>query len=118
VLGINRDLNVIAHGNTGARRHRPAVGVGEGDLLLCGLIQMRQHLLASRAAVADRGDFLSQILDPRATRCDLAGIALVQTLQVIVELGVGEFDELGQRCTGEVAILVVDRLDPRAVHCQ
>ena len=68
--------------------------------------------------LADRGDLLGQILDPRATRCALAGIAPVQTLQVIVKLGVGEFDELGQRCAGEVAILVVDRLDPRAVHCQ
>jgi hypothetical protein len=110
VLGIDRDLNVIAHANTGVRRHRPAVGVGEGDLLLSGLIQMHQHLLASRAPLADRGDLLGQVLDPRATCLALGGIALVQTLEVIVELGVGKFDELGQRCAGEVAVLVVDRL--------
>ena len=48
----------------------------------------------------------------------LGGIALVEPLKIIVELGVGEFDELGQRRAGEIAILVVDRLDPRAVHRQ
>jgi hypothetical protein len=32
VLGIDRDVNVIAHGNKGVRRHRPTVGVAEGDL--------------------------------------------------------------------------------------
>ena len=46
----------------------------------------------------------------------LGGIALVQTLEIIVEPGVGKFDELGQRCAGEIAVFVVDRLDPRAVH--
>ena len=42
----------------------------------------------------------------------------VEALQVVVEPGVGELDELGQRCAGEIAVLVVDRLDPRAVHRQ
>jgi hypothetical protein len=32
-----------------------------------------------------------------------------------LELGVGEFDELRQRGVGEIAILVVDRLDPGAI---
>jgi hypothetical protein len=53
---------------------------------------MRQHLLASRAPLADRGDLLGQVLDPRATCFDLAGIALVQTLEAIVEFGVGKSD--------------------------
>ena len=85
-------------------------------MLLSGSIQMRQHLLASRAPLADRGDLLGQVLDPRATCLALGGIALVQTLEVIVELGVGKSDELSQRCAGEVAVFVVDRLDPRAVY--
>jgi hypothetical protein len=38
--------------------------------------------------LADRGDLLGQVLDPRATCLALGGIALVQTLEVIVELGV------------------------------
>ena len=29
VLGIDRDLNVVAHGNMGMRCHRPAVGDGQ-----------------------------------------------------------------------------------------
>jgi DDE domain len=35
-----------------------------------------------------------------------------RALKVIIELGVSEFDELGQRPAGEIAVLVVDRLDP------
>ena len=37
---------------------------------------------------------------------------MVKTLKVIVEPGVGTFDELGQRRAGEIAVLIVDRLDP------
>ncbi len=86
MLVIDRDLNVIAHGNTGVRRHRPAVGIGEGDLLLSGLIQMGQHLLASRATLADRGDLSARFLTREPPVLSLAGIASVQTLQVIVKL--------------------------------
>ena len=69
-----------------------------------------------RAPLADRGDLLCQVLDTRAARFALGGIALVETLKVIVELCVSEFDELGQRRAGEVAILVVDGRDPSAVY--
>jgi len=58
---------------------------------------------------------LSQILDSRATGLALGGIALVKPLQIVVELGVSQFDELRQRRAGEVAVLVVDRLDPGAI---
>jgi hypothetical protein len=34
----------------------------------------------------------------------------------VVELGVSGFDELGQGRPHEIAVLVVDRLDPRAIH--
>ena len=67
VLGIDRDLHVVAHGNTRVRRHRPAVGVGERDLVLAGALQLRQHVLVALAPLADRGDLLGQVLDPRAT---------------------------------------------------
>src|ERR1700693_5247716 len=52
----------------------------------------------------------------RAMRQDLPSVPKTQTLEVIVELGVGKSDELSQRCAGEVSVFVVDRLDPRAVH--
>jgi hypothetical protein len=49
---------------------------------------LRQHVLASRAPRADRNDLLGQVLHPRASCCGLRGIALVEPLQIIVELGV------------------------------
>ena len=48
----------------------------------------------------------------------LSGVALVEALKIILELGVSGFDELAQRGSREVAILVVDRLDPGAVDRQ
>ena len=36
VLGVDRDLHVVAHRNMRVRRHRSAVGVGERDLALPG----------------------------------------------------------------------------------
>jgi hypothetical protein len=92
-----------------------AVGVGQRDLVITGPLQLFQHVLASRASRADRGDLFGQVLDPRAGWCGFGGVALVEPLQVIVELGIGEFDELRQRGAGEVAVLVVDRFDPGAI---
>jgi hypothetical protein len=92
-----------------------AVRVGQRDLVLTGPLQLFQHVLASRASRADRGDLFGQVLDPRAGWCGFGGVALVEPLQVIVELGIGEFDELRQRGAGEVAVLVVDRFDPGAI---
>jgi hypothetical protein len=76
---------------------------------------MRQHLLASSAPRTDGGNLLGQVLDARSSCLGLGLIALVEPLQVIREFGVSLFDELRQRCAGEVAVFVVDRLDPRAV---
>jgi hypothetical protein len=45
-------------------------------------------------------------------------VALVEALKIVLELGVSGFDELGQGRPREIAILVVDRLDPRAIHRQ
>lgn len=46
------------------------------------------------------------------------GICLVEPLHVVGKLFIGLVDELGQRPAGEVAVLVVDCLDPRAVDSQ
>jgi hypothetical protein len=75
-------------------------------------------MLAHGEAFPDRGDFLGQVLDPRAACCALGRVALVQTLKIVLKLGVSGFDELGQGRPREIAILVVDRLDPRAIHRQ
>ena len=87
-------------------------------LILTGPVEFRQHFLTSCAALADRSDLLGQVLHPRAAGALLGGIAGVEALEVVVELGVGELDELGQRRPREIAVLVVHRLDPRAVYRQ
>ena len=38
------------------------------------------------------------------------------SVQIVVELGVGELDELGQGRVREIAVLVVHRLDPRSIN--
>ena len=86
----------------GMRRHRSAVGVGERDLALPRLVQFRQHVFITLTPLANRGDLLGQILDPRATRCVLGGVALVEALKIVLELGVSGFDELGRRRPREI----------------
>jgi hypothetical protein len=39
----------------------------------------------------------------------------VEALKIVLELGVGGFNELGQRCPREMAILVVARFGSRAI---
>src|SRR3954467_2345377 len=78
----------------------------------------RSSIAWQRAAGTDRGDLLGQALPPRACGRRLCPVALVEALQIVVELGVGPLDERGQRGPREVAVLVVDRLEPRAVDRQ
>jgi len=55
--------------------------------------------------LANRSDLLRQVLDPRAARRALTGVALLEALKIVVELGVSGFDELGQSRPREIAIL-------------
>jgi hypothetical protein len=41
VLGIDRDLHVVADRHMRVRRQRAAVGIGQRDLVLPGSIQLR-----------------------------------------------------------------------------
>jgi len=75
-------------------------------------LQIGQHGRAPRAPVADGGDLLGQVLDPRSGGSGLDDITVVEALQIVGELGIGELDELGQGCAGKIAILVVDRYSP------
>ena len=90
VLRIDGDLHVVADRNVRMRRHRSAVGIGERDLALTGPIQFRQHVLVPLAPLLDRGDLLGQVLDPRAALPTLGGVALVEALKIVIELGVSE----------------------------
>ena len=58
VLGIHRNLHIVADSNVRVCRHGPAVRVGQRDLVLAGALKLRQHFLASCAALSDRGDLL------------------------------------------------------------
>ena len=78
VFGIDRHLRIVTDGDTGMRCHRTAVGVSERDLTLAGAVKFRQHFLAARLALADRGDLLGQVLDPRSRCRRFGGVAGVK----------------------------------------
>ena len=77
------------------RRHRSAVGVSERDLALPSPIEFRQHVLVPLPPLPDCSNLLGQVFDARAVLPTLGGVALVETLKIVVELGVSGFDVLG-----------------------
>src|SRR5271167_5164956 len=93
-------------------------GTTPRDLALASLLQFRQHLLVPLPPLLDCSDLLGQVFDARAVLPTLGGVALVEALKIVIELGVSGFDELGKGRPREIAILVVDCLDPRAIHRQ
>src|SRR4051812_16026084 len=64
-----------------------------------------------RSAVIFSAKFFTRV--PPAA---LSAASPCQTLEIVVQLRVGLADERGQRRAREVTILVVDRLDPGAIH--
>ena len=73
--------------------------------------------LAVVAEEAEGRDLLGQVVRPRAAaRSAFRDIALIEPPQIVIQTLVRRADERLQRVPREVAILVVDRLDPRAVH--
>ena len=77
------------------RRHRSAVGVSERDLALPSPIEFRQHVLVPLPPLPDRGDLLGQVFDARAVLPAFGGVAPIEALKIVVELGVSGFDVLG-----------------------
>ena len=62
---------------------------------------------------------LGQVLRARAAPCRaILDVALVEALEVVFQSLVGAADELSQRRAGEVAVLVVDRLDAGSIDRQ
>ena len=119
VLRVDRDLNVVADADLRMRGHGAAVGIGQRDLVLAGPLELRQHRLVTAALLAERRDLFGQILRARAAACRaVLDIALVEPLEIIFQPLVGAADELSQRSAGEVAVLVVDRLDAGSVDRQ
>ena len=118
VLRVDRELNVVADSDAGVRRHGAAVGIGQRYLVLARAFEVLQHGGIFAALLAQGFDFLREIFHPRAARRLFRRVPLVEALEVIRQPFVGGLEESLQRIAGEVAILVVDRLDPRAVHGQ
>ena len=119
VLGVDGDLDVVADADLGMRGHGAAVGIGQRDLVLAGSLELCQHRVVAAALLAQRRDLLGEILGARAAACRaILDIALVEPLEVVLQPLVGGADERSQRRAGEVAILVVDRLDPGSVDRQ
>ena len=101
------------------RGHGAAVGIGQRDLVLAGSVELGQHRLVTAALLAERRNLFGQVLRARAAPCRaILDIALVEPLEVVFQPLVGAADELSQRRAGEVAILVVDRLDAGSVDRQ
>jgi hypothetical protein len=119
IILFDRDLDVVADANLRIGCHRPTVGIGQRYLVLAGPLEFRQHRPVSVALVTDRRDLLGQVFCARAAaRSAFLDVALVQPPQIVVQPLVGQADEILQRVPREVAILVVDRLDPGSVHGQ
>ncbi len=118
VLGVDRDLDVVADGDLRVRRHGAAVGIGQRYLVFARAFELLQHGVVSAALLAQGLDLLGEIFHPRAARRLFRSVALVEPLKVIRQPLVGLLDEFLQRIASEIAILVVDRLDARPVHRQ
>ncbi len=112
------DLNVVADADLRVGRHGAAVGIGERHLVFAALFQRGKMRRIFAAPRCQRLDLFRQILDQRAAGRALLGVARVEPLQIIFQLLVGGLDEFSQRSRREVPILVVDRLDARAVNRQ
>ena len=83
VLGVERDLGVVAHADFRVRGHRPAVRVGQRDLALIAALQLLEHFLVARFALLQRSNLLGQVLRPTATRPILLGIGPAQAAQIV-----------------------------------
>ena len=98
------------------RGHRSAVGIGQRDLALAGSLQFPKHRRVASTLVAKPLDLFREVFRPRAARSGLRDIAVIEPIHVFIQALVRRANERLQRMAREVAILVVDRLDPRAVH--
>ena len=84
MLGINRELDVVADANLGVAGHRPAVRIGQRNLALAGPFKLRQQRAEPIALAADRLDLFGEVVHARtAARAAFRDIALVQPAQII-----------------------------------
>ena len=119
VRRVDRHLNVVADADLRMRGHGAAVRIGQRDLVPAGSVELGQHRLVTAALFVERGNPFGQVLRACAAACRaVLDIALVEPLEVVFQPIVGAADDLSQRRAGEVAILVVDRLDAGSLDRQ
>jgi hypothetical protein len=115
---IHSKLDVAADADLGNARHGAGVRVCQRDLVITAAIQFLQRGLVPGALAPDRRDLLGQLTVTTARAAAgafLLGVAVVEALHVVRQLLVRLADKLRQCGAGEVAILVVHRLDARAI---
>jgi len=100
------------------RRHGAAIGVGQRYLALATFLEVRQQRAVTTTLLAQRLDLFSKILDARTVRSGFRDIAFVKALQILLQTLIHRLDELLQRIARKILVLVIDRLDARAIHRQ
>ena len=114
-------LDVVTDTDLGHTRHGAGIRIGQPDLFLAGLVQfIRQRLIP---LAFDRGYLFREIAIAAAGTAIVAGflllhIAFIERLYIIGQFLVGFVYEFRESAPGEVAILVVHRLDARAIYRQ
>ena len=101
VLGVDRDLNVVADAGLGMRGHGAAVGIGQRDLSLVGPLELRQHRLIWPRFSPSAAIFSARLLRACPAACrPVFEVAMVEPFEVFVQPLVGCTDERAQRRSG------------------
>ena len=85
-------------------------------ILVAGSVQFGQQRRVPLAPLTKGRDLLGEMSSPGPANPALFGIALVQAAEIVSQARIRLGDKPGQGRAREVAVLVVDRLDPGAVH--
>jgi hypothetical protein len=120
VLGVDRELDIVAHADLGHARHGASIRIGQRDLVFASPVELVEKHFVPLTPPPDCGDLLGQpvVTTDVSAVCRFVSIAFVEMPHVFRKSFVGIADDLGQGSAGEVAILTVDCLDPSTVHGQ
>ena len=113
VLGVDGDLHVVADDARAlaAGRHRPGVGVGQGDLLVGRCLDLLFHLLEGLHLPPQAFDLLLEAGCLGLGHVVVLPVGAVQRRQVARDAGLHLLDALGDLGHREVLVAVVDGLE-------
>lgn len=117
VLGLDRDLDVVAHQARAlaVRGHRPAIRIGQRDLLVGRGVDIDLQRLEVGHLFAQLGDLLPQPLRLRLGKLALLAVGRLQRRQIARDAGLHLLHASLDRGAGEVLVARVHRLEPAAV---